>query len=484
MPTTLQNASGLIRELAQRFSYAELANEVGVPVDELRGWEAGKRELSPQDVWKLVRVPQKHGFFDLIPAHGITPVSYNLDAPFDLLAPPVGYDYDPPLLPLHTRPTLIAGHRVDFPLGLPASVLAANAKWIEFYARRGFDILTYKTVRTQYRQEHPWPNWVFLENPRKIVEVDPLNPPTVRGFPRYWPDDLTTASMANSFGIPSFAPGWWQEDIRRAREVIREGHQVLIVSIVASTNENPEAMIEDFVQAATMAKNAGADIIEANYSCPNTPGDRAGDVYLYPEDAKPLSRALRDALGKTPLFVKIGYLPGPKLRTFLEYHSPFIDGIVAINTISAKVIDREGKPTFPGKGRETAGVSGCAIKTKAQEVAKNLIALRQEFPTRSGQPLTILGLGGVLTKQHVTEYLDDLGVDAVESCTGAFLNPHLGLDTRCDADAAKNKPSRLAFELKVFTKFLQEVIKHPTKTSRIRANSNTGVIVVERRQEK
>jgi hypothetical protein len=36
----------------------------------------------------------------------------------------------------------------------------------------------------------------------------------------------------------------------------------------------------------------------------------------------------------------------------------------------------------------------------------------------------------------------------------------------------------------VFGKFLQEVIKHPTKSSRIRADSDTGIVVVERRQER
>lgn len=479
--STAQAVSGLISELAQRISYSKLAQEVGVSEDELKQWVAGKREYSQEEIWKLTRVSSVHGFFDLLPAHGITPVSYDIATPFDLVEPPIGYDQDPPVIPLKSRPTKIAGFQVDFPLGLPASVLAANAKWLEFYARRGFDILTYKTVRTQYREAYPWPNWVFLKDPIEIT--DPSNPPLMVGYPGYWPDDRITRSMANSFGVPSFGPDWWQEDVKRARKVVREGHQVLIVSVTASVRGSTEAIAEDFANAARMAKKAGADIVEANYSCPNVQGDPVGEVYEDPDKAAYISLAMRDALGDTPLLVKIGYLPEPKLRKFVECNAQFINGIVAINTISAEVVDEKEGQTFPDSGpvsRKKAGVSGWAIKARAQEVARNLVSLRKEIPGRSGKPLTILGLGGVLTRQDAFYYLDHIGVDGVESCTGAFLNPNLGLEVRLDEEAIKKRPSRLAFEFKLLGTFLGEVIAHPKETSRIRSDSQTGTIVVER----
>jgi dihydroorotate dehydrogenase len=433
----------LIRDLAQRISYGKLAQELGVSEEALGRWSSQK-QFSSNEIWKLVRSASKYGFFDILPAHGVPPVSYNIAAPFNITAQPLGYGQELPRLSLRMRETQIAGCRVDFPLGLPASVLAANANWIEFYAARGFDILTYKTVRTRYRQEHRWPNWVFLENAPQIE--DPSDPPVFVGQPGYWPEDPTKASMANSFGVPSLDPTWWKEDVRKAREFVREGHQVLIVSIVASVVSSPDDIAADFAKTAILAKEAGADIVEANYSCPNTPDD-PGEIYQSPEKASRISKSIREALGNTPFLTKIGYLSKPLLRRFLELNAKYIDGVVGINTIGAEIIQKPNKvgtaqkildylkalnyiekePTFPGRPR--AGVSGWAIRARAQEIALNLVELRKEIPGRSGKPLTILGVGGVLTPQDFFDRLA-VGVDAVESCTGAFLNPYLGLEIR------------------------------------------------------
>lgn len=460
----------LVPELAERIPHSMLAKELGISEAVLKSPTLPPGADPEAVVRRAIRTANKYGFFDLLPRHGLTPVTYDIRQQFDLRAPPIGYDQPPPLLPLREDRRIIAGLPVDFPLGLPASVLAANAKWIEFYARRGFDILTYKTVRTVVREAHSWPNWVFIQNP---VEIRSQIDHRVVGSPGYWPDDLTTATMANSFGIPSFAPEWWEEDIRRARDVVLEGHQILIVSIVSSIEPDgmdggqPDAAIriitDDFINAAKRAKNAGADIIEANYSCPNVLNDRAGYLYQDPSGSARVSAELKGILGRTPLFVKIGYLSAQQLHDFVYANAPHIDGVVAINTISAEVVDADGKETFPG--RPCAGISGWAIKAKAQEVARNLVALRKEIQSQTGKGLAILGLGGVLTEDHVREYLD-IGVDAVESCTGAFLDPYLGLKVRFDEAATSSLGRRALFELKSFGRFVQDVIAHPTKPLR------------------
>ncbi len=182
--------------------------------------------------------------------------------------------------------------------------------------------------------------------------------------------------MANSFGIPSLGPAWWKDDIRRARTYVREGHQVLIVSVVATRNETKEALAEDFVQTALAAKDAGADIIEANFSCPNIMNDPAGEVMQDPIISPFVSEALRGALGKTPLFIKIGYLPPEELQRFVLKNARHIDGVVGINAVSTPIVQPDGRPTFPG-GRDSAGVSGWAIQNCAHEVAKELASMRQ-----------------------------------------------------------------------------------------------------------
>ena len=95
-----------------------------------------------------------------------------------------------------------------------------------------------------------------------------------------------------------------------------------------------------------------------------------------------------------------------------------------------------------------------------------------------------LGLGGVLTAQDVYDYLDNICVDAVESCTGAFLNPLLGLHARLDAEALKNRPSRLMFELRYIKDFFEELFASSSAVSRIRIDPISRIIAVERSTNK
>lgn len=478
MATLSSSIPEILEAVAQRISAEQLSKELGEEADK---WLLGGGHGSRDDLWRVIRILGKYGFFDLLPAHGVPPVAYNLSSPFDLVAAPVGFDLAPPADDLIKRPTEIGGFQVDFPFGLPASVLAANAKWIEFYARRGVDILTYKTVRTQYQDVNAWPNWVFIEPPEDPEGLLYGKTKAV-GAPGYWPDSLSTASMANSFGVPSFAPDWWQEDVRRAKGVVREGHQVLIVSVVASVQDSIDAIADDFAKAAALAKDAGADIVEGNFSCPNTPDSPAGELYQHVENSVKVAAAMKQALRPsprdprdTPLFVKIGYLAEPELRAFVERSWQYIDGVVGINTLQAEVVRPDGEHVFPA--RPVAGISGWAIARRAEEVAKNLAEVRDEILARHGKRLTVLSVGGILTAEDVHQRLE-VGVDGAESCTGAFLNPNLGLEVRRPEHPTR-RPNRLMFELEALAKFLDDAVLHPTRKSRVRMDSRNRRVFLE-----
>src|SRR6476646_7617597 len=66
--------------------------------------------------------------------------------------------------------------------GLAAS-LGMTADWIGLYARLGFDILTYKTVRGRVRHAHAPPNWIFLDETG--LALDQIERPcrTIAGVP-------------------------------------------------------------------------------------------------------------------------------------------------------------------------------------------------------------------------------------------------------------------------------------------------------------
>jgi len=53
------------------------------------------------------------------------------------------------------------GLPVGSPLGIPAGPLL-NGKWVRYYASLGFDVLTYKTVRSQSRECYPPVSYTHL----------------------------------------------------------------------------------------------------------------------------------------------------------------------------------------------------------------------------------------------------------------------------------------------------------------------------------
>ncbi len=469
-------AGGLLQALAKRVPLGQLSAESGVAEEKLREWMG--RVPGDAEAGAIVRLCQKLGEFALLSEHGITPVSYDLRGEFDLTSPPVGYDWIPPRESLLRKPTEIAGFKVDYPLGLPASVLAANAKWIEFYANRGFDILTYKTVRSVTHSEHPWPNWVFLKGSPVFDPLPEKGRRRVTGGADYWPvDDPADVSMANSFGIPSFAPEWWQDDVARARDVIHRG-QVLIVSVVATDASSEDAMKDDFVRTARLAKEAGAQVVEANFSCPNVTGEERelGEVCENAERAGRIAKALKGALQDTPLFLKIGYLEKPNLMQFLDRTHEYIRGITAINTISAEVVDEKGNHVFPG--RKQAGVSGRAIRERSKEVLHNLVQWRNKLDGTHSN-FTILSVGGVGTKEDVDGRLALLGqTGGVEICTAAFYDPDIGLKIRGAITPRTKRPSRVATEFKFLGKFIEDTFLHPSRASVVKVHSRTGQVFV------
>ena len=125
---------------------------------------------------------------------------------------------------LEVPPKNFLGLPVRSRIGIAAGLLL-NSSWIHGYAQRGFDLLTYKTVRSSYRPCYPLPNWVFVEaaadEPGTYYVVD--EPPA----------DPAAISSSVCFGMPSMAPEVWRNDIRKAKDGLENG-QILIVSVVAT----------------------------------------------------------------------------------------------------------------------------------------------------------------------------------------------------------------------------------------------------------
>lgn len=322
------------------------------------------------------------------------------------------------------------GYRVNSTLGVPAGPLL-NSAYIQLYADLGFDVLTYKTVRTQAHACHPFPNvravattpaWMGapgqMSSLTTLPEIDESGPT----------DHL---SITNSFGMPSRAPEIWQADVARAKTGLHPG-QVLVVSVVGTARPGGslEDMAADFALAAGWAAEAGADVVEANLSCPNVSSGE-GSLYQSPAAVKTVAATINRTLdGNTPLLLKMGYLADEQLvaQVMRAAYEGGAAGLAAINTIPAKVYNAAGQQALPGEGRLVSGICGAGIKGAGLRMAERLLKIRDQLELTADR-LAIVGVGGVMTAHDGLEYLR-LGVDGVQSGTGAMWQPYLAVETK------------------------------------------------------
>jgi dihydroorotate dehydrogenase (NAD+) catalytic subunit len=306
-------------------------------------------------------------------------------------------------------------------LGVAAGPLLDSA-WVKRYADLGYAFLSYKTVRTRKYPSHRWPNIVCVNAPKQFL-------------PDHLPATLVSLSdskceghvtITNSFGMPSADPhgeSGWMEDVRLAKSYLSP-RQILVVSVVGTPiGETPlEKLAEDFALCASLAVEAGADIIEANLSCPNLASEE-GSLYDSPEAAALVARTIRQYVPTTPLGLKLGYFSNLQLlREVVRQVSPFVDILVAINSVKFPVQKSSGQPALD-KDRQDSGVCGYAIQELGLHNVRELCRLREQEHLN----YEVIGCGGVFSVEDVAKYIS-AGANAVEVATAAFWHPLLSVE--------------------------------------------------------
>jgi len=306
------------------------------------------------------------------------------------------------------------GLRVQSRLGIAAGLLL-NSKWVLGYARRGFDILTYKTVRSSYRPCYDLPNWVF-------VEENGAGPAYALEAP---PEDVAQVSSSVCFGMPSMEPEIWREDVRRAKSGLGEG-QILIVSVVATPVEGASAgeVAADFRRCAEWAVQSGADAIEANFSCPNVCSSE-GTIYQDASLTHFIAREIRAGIGTTPLLIKSGHLSGEEaLGAFLHAVDGVANGVTMVNCLIRPVLHRDGRPVF-GQPFRYAGVLGRGIHKQCVEDVRRAAGVIR----RDQLNLSIAAVGGASTERDVVDFFE-VGADAVLLGSAPMYRPDLAVELR------------------------------------------------------
>lgn len=306
------------------------------------------------------------------------------------------------------------GHRVASPLGVPAGPLLTS-RWIDLAGKLGFDIPIYKTIRSAEHPSHPLPNMVFVDTHGMIQNEEHPQNATLVLHPSSHLEEL---AVTNSFGMPSKSPRFLHEDIPRANSSLQEG-QVMVVSVVGSVRSD-STFIEDFVKVAQLAKESGAKIIEANFSCPNV-GKNEGCLYMSPTTVAEIGRALAEAIAPIPLIIKVGIFSSEEQmrEVFTAAARAGIRAISGINTVSMAVVDSHGAPAL-GPHRPTSGICGGPIR----QVALHFMEKAAKINQREKLDLTLIGVGGITLPEHF-ELFFEAGANAAMSATGMMWDPYL-----------------------------------------------------------
>lgn len=311
------------------------------------------------------------------------------------------------------------GFNLISPLGVAAGPLP-NAKWIGLYAKLGYGTLEHKTVRTVKHPSHPKPNVLIVDIQRRL---NPNSNSAVVGHTSLGKKPITKLSITNSFGNPCFAPSVWMKEVRKEQKAMSPG-QLLIVSVYGTQKEGMDLddLANDYAKAALLAKKAGAKAIEINLSCPNVLGDEDPNIYASPTSTSIITQTVKKAIGKTPLILKVGYYDSfRKMVDVLNEIRGVFEAISAINTISKRVVTKNGKQALPG--RDVSGVCGAAIKPFGIETVRNLVKARRKL----GLDFEIIGTGGVMQTRDVLDYLK-AGANHVHTATAAMWNPYLAYE--------------------------------------------------------
>lgn len=306
------------------------------------------------------------------------------------------------------------GFQVASPIGVPAGPLL-NSRWVAFAAEMGFDIVTYKTIRSKPQVAHPLPNMIYVDTKGVLTPDRYQETLTQAIFP---PKNMSMLAATNSFGIPSRDSTYLIEDIECANNSLSPG-QVMIVSVVG-TPRPEEDFFEDFVAATRIALAGGARIIEADLSCPNV-SSCEGSLFTNPDAIYEISRRMKQVMGTVPLVIKVGVIEEKEIlrQVMLSAAKGGVQAICGINTVSMKVVKGDGTPAL-GEKRLRAGVCGGPIHSAALDFIQKAHQVNRE----ERLDMTIMGTGGVTTHEQFEQFFN-AGADIAMSAVGMLWDPYL-----------------------------------------------------------
>jgi dihydroorotate dehydrogenase (NAD+) catalytic subunit len=263
--------------------------------------------------------------------------------------------------------TNIAGIVLKNPTMLASGILGETGESLLSVAQEGAGALVTKSIGIEPRKGHKNPTLFESEH-----------------------------GLINAMGLPN--PGI--EEYAEEVNVVKKA-DVPVIGCTFGKNE------KEFEILASRMEQLGVDAIELNLSCPHAKGFGA-ELGHDPEKIILIVKAVKDAVS-IPVFVKLSPNVSRISDLALAVEKAEGDGVVAINTLSAMVINAEiAKPVLANK---IGGLSGPAIKP---------VGLRCVYEIRSQTDIPIIGVGGILSGIDAVEYIM-AGASAVQIGSGVYF---------------------------------------------------------------
>lgn len=185
--------------------------------------------------------------------------------------------------------------------------------------------------------------------------------------------------------------------------------KVIVSSIMGSTEE-------EWTELARLSEEAGCDIIECNFSCPQMVGKGLGsDVGQSPELVRAYTAAAKRGT-KLPVLAKMTPNIGNMEVPAIAAKEGGADGIAAINTVKSLTrIDLDSMVSCPSVNGKcsVSGYSGKAVKP----IALRFIHDMAVCPELSGMPLS--GIGGIESWHDALEFIA-LGCENIQITTAVM----------------------------------------------------------------
>lgn len=244
----------------------------------------------------------------------------------------------------------ISGLNLKSPIILASGILGVSFSNMKSLMDAGLGAITTKSIGPKPRKGYKNPS---------IIEVFP-------------------GTFMNSVGLGN--PGI-QNFISEIKEI--KAYDIpLIVSVFGDTNES-------YLSVALKAQEAGADAIEINISCPHA---EVSSIGINKDLTFELTKLLKEKLS-IPLFVKLNPNVTDICEIALAAQEGGADGVVAINTLSAMIIDVNTRRPILSHG--SGGLSGKAIHP---------IAVKKVYDLYKILKIPIIGCGGISNWEHAIEF--------------------------------------------------------------------------------